>query len=406
MAKFTVILERKTTNRINNDSLKSQIEFIVSRSIHGGNRKSWGWENVLYKPSGPTNDGSQYLYKVNLEFERKKQTTPDKLNSELSVINEFLTKTCTSAKFKPAWSISKLTADWNKNFSTETVENHTDVVDFERALTLDQIKIPDVLIYGSDSEIESHDAFKGIYGRAKHIRIIASSIKRMIVTKGEKRNHILLYGLPGCAKSHILMGWMKILGSGGYFTINANSATKPGIEKMFLTRFKETGVPPICFIEEIEKTAESVLSVWLSVLDDRAEVRKINFVNQEKTEAKVLSIATANDKILFDRLHGGRPGFPGALSSRFTKQLYLPRPDKDILRRILLRDVQLYGGKASWVEPCLDIAQELGTNDPRIVLSLLDGQDRLLDNSYKDDIVGVFKAEENDVWKAEENDEE
>lgn len=403
MAKFSVVLERKTTNRINPENIKSQIEFIVTRAISGGNRKSWGWQNIVYKPEGPISKDNQYLYKIKLEFDRKKEVSSDKLNSELVLINEILIKSGASAKFKPAWEVTNLSPDWNKNFSTEQKsESNSDVVDFERALTLDQIKIPEVLIYGSDDEIESHEAFKGIYGRAKHIRIIASSLKRMIVTNGQKRNHILLYGLPGCAKSHILMGWMKILGNGGYFTINANSATKPGIEKMFLTRFRETGVPPVCFIEEIEKTAESVLSVWLSVLDDRAEVRKINFVNQEKTEAKVLYIATANDKVLFDRLHGGRIGFPGALSSRFTKQLYLPRPDREILKRILLRDVQLYGGKSSWVEPCLEIAQELGTNDPRIVLSLLDGQDRLLDNSYKEDIVGVFKGEENDVWKAEE----
>lgn len=404
MTNFTVTLERKTVNRLNSDSLEQQVEYLVSRAI-AGNRKAW--VNKNYKVTGPKREGGYYVYGLTLEFERsgRGKTPPDdQLSLELNSIIGFVTKAAESSKFKPAWSIGVIQPSWNTTVVTAEPDG-CDVLSFERALTFSELVVPDVLVNGTDAEIEQHPSFKGIYGRGSHIRIIGSSIQRMIATNGAKRNHILLHGLPGCAKSHILMGWMNILGPGAYFTINANSATRAGIEKMFLDRFRLTGVPPICFIEEIEKTQETILTTWLSILDDRAEVRKINYREQQRIEAKVLAISTANDKLLFDRLHGGRPGHPGALSSRFTKQLYVPRPDRDIMERILLRDIEIYGGSKEWVAPCLSIAEELKTNDPRIVLSLLDGQDRLLDDSYKEDILSINQMEDNDHWQEEDGEE-
>lgn len=396
MPMFKVVLERKTTKRLNDETLTEGLEYIVTRAI-AADRKQW--HNKTYNVAGPTRSTGGYLYKLTLIFERnsKKTVSEEQLTAEMNSVVEYLTKAAESTKFHPAWRmIGEPESDWNTTVVPCSGADGCDVLDFDRALTFEEINIPDVLVQGTDEEIESHPCFQGIYDRAAHIRLIGASIKRMKDTKGAKRNHILLYGLPGCAKSHIMMGWMQVLGPGAYFTINANSATRAGIEQMFLKRFDKTGVPPICFVEEIEKTAENILTVWLSILDDRAEVRKINYREQKRIEAKVLSIATANDKVLFDRLHGGRPGYPGALSSRFVKKLYVPRPNRDVMERILLRDIDLYGGNKTWVEPALKIADEIGANDPRIVLSLLDGQDRLLDKSYHDDIISVHHMESKD----------
>lgn len=404
MATFKLTLERKTAKRLNDETLAEGVEYITTRAT-AGNRK--GWVNKTYNVAGPTRETGGHLYKVTLVFERssKKKVSDEQLTNEMNSIVEFLMKAATSTKFKPTWSMNgEPQADWNTTVASSEGDG-CDVLDFERALSFSEIDIPDVLVNGTDDEIEAFPAFNGIYGRAAHIRLIGASLKRMKDTNGAKRNHILLHGLPGCAKSHLMMGWMKVLGPGAYFTINANSATRAGIEQMFLNRFDKTGVPPVCFVEEIEKTAENILTVWLSILDERAEVRKINYREQKRIEAKVLSIATANDKVLFDRLHGGRPGHPGALSSRFTKKLYVPRPDRDVMERILRRDIDLHGGKKSWVKPCLEIADELGTNDPRIVLSLLDGQDRLLhDEGYREDILSVHAMESGDnleEWEEE-----
>lgn len=396
MHEFTVTLERKISKR--SDKIKEQIDYIVKRGV-AGSRKVWNRCRREVGPPVPERGGYRYI--VTLTFQRGQARDPKTMSEEAADVVKYMEITCKSGKFKPPWEITKVHSGWETSISIpktaaavpEPMSDHEDVVDFDRAVPIENVVIPDVLLHGSDEEIENYEAFSGIYGRAKHIRLIAASIKRMQDTKGEKRNHLMLWGAPACAKTQIFRGWMKVLGRGSFFSINANSATRAGIELIFLNRFKKTGTPPIVFIEEMEKTKEEILSVWLSIMDDRAEVRKVTYKQQDWVEAKVLCFSTVNDKVLFDRLHGGRPGHPGALSSRFTKQLYVPRPDIEIMRRILARDIELYGGRASWIEPCLEIAHEIRTTDPRIILSFLDGQDRLLDGSYKADILGIFQVE-------------
>jgi len=408
-ASFSCILERKVSKRMNPDVIEKMLEHIVGRAIAGDRR---AWECTEYQTPKPTQVADLWVYKFPLKFARTGGHSVGNgvLDSELASILKYMQEAGENTKYKPyVWRVSECKPSWGAMdqslIKEETIispedvaKDIDDIVDFEQAKDIEEIEIPEVLISGSDEEIERFPAFNGIFGRARHIRIIGASLKRMQDTKGKKRSHILLHGLPGCAKSHIMLGWMKVLGTGGFVAINANSATKAGIERIFLDRLKQTGCPPVFFVEEIEKSLETVLTVWLSILDDRAEVRKVTHAKQRKVSANVLCISSANDKILFDRLHGGRPGNPGALSSRFTKKLYVPRPDKEIMRRILLRDIALYGGKKLWVEPCLEIAEELGTNDPRIALSLLDGQDRLLDGTYREDIIKVYEMEKEESW--------
>jgi len=64
------------------------------------------------------------------------------------------------------------------------------------------------------------------------------------------------------------------------------------------------------------------------------------------------------------------------------------------MKRILLRDIKQYGGNTEWVDPCLALAGELKTNDPREVLGLLVGSDRLLDGSYQRDVLKIYNAEQ------------
>ena len=144
------------------------------------------------------------------------------------------------------------------------------------------------------------------------------------------------------------------------------------------------------FIEEIEKCHEDGLRVWLGALDDRGELRKTNFRESRARKIQILTLATANDKVIFDKLMGGTDKRPGALSSRFVNQLHCPRPDEKVLRKILERDIDSYGGHADWIQPALDLAKVIGTDDPRRVLSYLDGGDRLLNGMYQKDILTMY----------------
>lgn len=415
MSKINVTLVRKNSKRYKSISVRKQIDYIIKRTTSGARSV---WKCKTYSTPSPTQVEDGWRYQVVLTFERqvkRKKPNQVRLNTEMGIVIGVLKEVCTLSKFGiHPWYMVHHESDWNGNVP-KTVSavvadpvnipapdpqsqgmNADDVVDFSKAVPLEEIDIPEVLISGSDDEIENHPAFEGIYGRAAHIRVMFSSIKTMKDTQGQRRNHVILHGLPGCAKSSLFLGMKKILPKGSYLFMNANSATRAGVEAVFLNRLKVTGVPPFMFLEEIEKTLEAILTVWLSILDDRGEVRKITHGEAKRTDARVLCFATANDKVLFDGLMGGRRGHPGALSSRFTKPLYVPRPSWQVMERILLRDIAKFGGKNEWAAKAIEIAQEMKTDDPRIVLSFLDGGDRLMNGAYKQDIMTIHAMENED----------
>jgi MoxR-like ATPase len=219
-----------------------------------------------------------------------------------------------------------------------------------------------------------------------------SSVYSFLATDGERRNHVLLYGLPACAKTQILLRLIQFLGEGAVMRLDATSTTSAGVYKLFFKEYQD-GVPPFAVVEEIEKTTEEALRVWLGVLDDRGELLKVTFRDMLARNVKMLCLATANDKALFDKLMGGTSAKEGALASRFVNQLECQRPDAKVLEMILKRDIDARGGNYDWIKPCLALAKDLETDDPRKVLGFLDGGDRLLTNQYQEDRLKIAKIQ-------------
>jgi hypothetical protein len=404
MATIKVTLERKNERHTNIEIAKEQVNYLVQRATAGA-RASWQSSKVVVRD--PQMINAKWNYNAVITLERKRPTTPDKMSKEVAEIVAQFNKTGVN---KGGWSVGSCEpVDWKmpsgapaptdpasppegKEFAVE------DVVNFDKTLSFEDIVIPEILLRGSDQEIEDHPAFSGIYGRAPHIRVMAASMRTMLATQGLKRNHAVLYGKPACAKSTLFHAWQNVLGAGAFVAINANSATQAGIESIFLDRLPQIGgCPPFLFIEEIEKTNEVINTVWLSIMDERAEIRKVRHNNLRRVEVRSLCFATVNDKVLFDRVMGGRPGSPGALSSRM-RGLYVPRPSHNEMKRILMRDIALFypEGNAIWADKAIEIAHEVGTDDPRMILSFLDGRDRLLTEEYKEDIISIHNREKND----------
>jgi hypothetical protein len=275
----------------------------------------------------------------------------------------------------------------------EPVETKTDEkfqdVDFQKSISIQEIDIPSILISGTDDEIEAHSAFEGIYHRGAHIRILCAAIQRMKDTNGAARHHTLLWGKPGAAKTHVFSALRKALPLGSNLRLNSNTTTKAGVEQLFKRLSKGPGIPPIIFIEELEKTKEEMLDIWLSIMDDRQEIRKTNYRESWSLIANCLIFATANDKKKLDSFCGGNSEEPGALSSRFCHQLPVARPDEEVMRKILQREINNHGGSNDWIDPCIELAKKMKTNDPRIVLSFLDGQNRLLTGDYQTDMLAI-----------------
>lgn len=217
--------------------------------------------------------------------------------------------------------------------------------------------------------------YKRYYGIESQIRLILSSLKSAIDSGGKRMTHSVLFGPPACGKTSVLNTLEEIVGKHNVLKLDAPATTKAGIEKLFLN----SNIPPIVILEEAEKANEDWLRSWLSLLDERSEIRKVNHKETIVKDIDILFYCTVNDSEKFNDL------LDGALASRCKNKIYFPRPSEETVKRILIRDVQENGGKIEWVEPALQLAKDLNIDDPRVIISFLSGGDRLLDGSYQKD---------------------
>lgn len=217
--------------------------------------------------------------------------------------------------------------------------------------------------------------YKRYYGIESQIRLILSSLKSAIDSNGKRMTHSVLFGPPACGKTSVLNTLEEIVGKHNVLKLDAPATTKAGIEKLFLN----SNIPPIVILEEAEKANEDWLRSWLSLLDERSEIRKVNHKETIVKDIDILFYCTVNDSEKFNDL------LDGALASRCKNKIYFPRPSEETVRKILCRDVLENGGKMEWVEPAMVLAKELNIDDPRVIISFLSGGDRLLDGSYQKD---------------------
>jgi hypothetical protein len=402
MHAFKIVMDRDTAQRTGDTALQTQEEYLIEAALRGRGKKHWTCKVKRAVKEIPTG----HCYSFQFSFDKVSgRKDPEIAHRDKDDILTRLIRGGQNSKYgQYPWLLregqdSPSEPSPSGSVVTEEVGNTQTIGQYETVTSAEDIIIPEVLLNGTDEEIEEQESFKGIYGRAAQIRTAMAVLNSAFTTKMQRRHNILFWGYPGCAKSHLVNGIKALLGENAVLELDSTSTTKPGIEKIFLNGL-ETGIPPVVVMEEIEKTDESALRVWLSALDERREIRKLNFNVAKVRKIDILCIATANDKVAFDKMfRAGNQDGRGALSSRFTKQIYVPRPDRAIMERILERDIKEFGGNPDWITPCLDLADVLGTNDPREVLGMLVGGDRLLDDSYQGDIMTIHNQEKDDYEK-------
>lgn len=228
------------------------------------------------------------------------------------------------------------------------------------------------------------DAFSRIYGREAQIRRLTDAISLGRDTGWAKRKHTLFLGPPGCGKTETILTFARHLGKEGeaYLWLDATSTTRAGAIEMLM---KAPKVPPVLFVEEIEKTQESSLRFLLGLMDERGEVRRTNYrVGNQAKSIKQCVVATCNNDQLLKSMDAG------ALYSRFANRVYCPEPTRAVLQQILERELTEINGKHGWAVEALRFGyDECMIRDPRELINMvLCGRDRLLDGSYQED----FKA--------------
>ena len=342
---FVIKLTKEGRRSTPDKTLKMQIDYIKDRLMAGNRSKKW----VLNTKQYYNYDEGERVHYYTVDFHltwagSENANVQNEYNNCLGIVHK-------AASFHRWNSPTPQVEDGDEEFS--------------------DISYVDISI--GDDWFDTH--FSHIYGRQPQIEIVKSCIQAGIDSSFENRFHTVLYGDPACGKSEIARSFKQMFGEDAVLEYDATSTTQAGAIKDLNDR---TVMPRILVVEEIEKCDESSLRWLLSVLDFRGEIRKVNARQQIQKEVRLVCVATANDYTLFKNM------MYGALASRFAHHVYCPRPDKEILYRIIKREVDAIGGDERWITPAIEFAELCKETDPRRVTAIcLCGKDNLLDKSYQ-----------------------
>lgn len=359
-----IFVERTTHNRLNEDKHKEQISEITHACK---NRSSTvGVKGKSSDVIGPVQEGDSYRYSftVTLSKEQKRSET-----ATIKAIERAKTFVLRAAEAR-GWSAR-------------------DKADAAETAKVSQERGPLVVGELSDSVLSTY--FDDVYERNPHIRIIHDNTKNFVNSGGEERCHTLLYGEPASAKTVLflkLKAWYEQNDDNERVAvINAVTISKSGIENWLLDKAKSGTIPEILFFDEIEKFDMANLSCLLAIMDSQGVISRINSrIGRQSAETKVIVWASCNG---MDKL---KSFSDGALYSRFTHAIPCARPGREVMRHILMTKMEMRRAKGrlakdEWVNVVMDYAfDKKEIRDPRKIIGMLAGQDRLLDGSYFKDL--------------------
>jgi hypothetical protein len=391
---YSLEIQRTLGRLTSSEKIDRQIEFIATRALSGG--RGGKWDYTFHKLADPQALPAGWLFQYHIDFEKKGGFGD--VPRQWENIRRVALQSMEHARFasSPWTEIDGPVVISSTSPTAATPQNNipgvrTVTSNLTKEIKWDDIHIPSDLLTDRTA-LSRHPCFSDIYGRDAQIRTCLSALEAAKQTNGQRRLHSVLWGHAGCAKTKILLAIEKLVGTEAVLRLDATSTTRAGLEQLFFNDLPY--IPPIVIMEEIEKANEDALKLWLGALDDRGEIRKVNFRLNKVRPLQIVFFCTANDKDRFDAMMGSNGREKGALSSRCVNEIYCPRPDDNILRLILRREIDNIGGNVDWIEPCIDLRHKLGTDDPRRVISYLAGGDRLLNGEYEKDRLEIYQQEQ------------
>lgn len=367
--RFEITLEKRSVNQLNEDIAKEHLVKLARKAI-GKTFHNQGWAFSRFQLTHePTTDG--HNYSAVLKFYKQQQRETERSQSVFDEQREDIIRKLLSGGRSRGWSLPSVVIEPHKSNGKPTPS---------------QPATPFVIPPFDMSH------FAHIYNRDAQIRLVMDSLQAATESGFATRNHCLLWGLPACGKTEILLAFERMIGSDNILKLDATMTTKAGAENLIL---QLEHIPPVLIIEEAEKCNPVNLPWLLGILDQRGELIKTNArVGSIRREAHCLCLATVNNLEEFKGI------MAGALASRFAHKIYCPRPNREILEMILAREVKRMNGNPAWIKPALDYVMDVEeTNDPRRAISILDGRDRLLDGGYQRDLLAVHDAMKSDNIK-------
>ena len=370
MPSYKISLERTSVNRLNSSITKKNLRKFL-RSIQ--RRRSLQFNIALSKLLEPLLENNKYKYNIKL---RLISQTDDKEETEKNLVRILeIIKRNTYIK------------DWNiiPEFDINTNINSSN-----------EGRSPFIVPELTPDVYQSY--FNDIYEREAHIRLIHDSIQMFARTQGQRRSHILLYGKPASCKTTLFERfkiWYEQNSSVERVVfIDGPTLTKAGFENWILEKSGEGDLPEILVIEEVEKQNMDNLLALLSVMQSGYLMKTNARIGRKQVNVHTLIWATCNDSELLKAFR------KGSLWSRFTHRWECSRPSPNLMRKILEREVNSINGNKDWIDKALQIAYDEeklldDPEDPRSVIGLLDGQDRLLTGEYLEDLRKIKKQNKN-----------
>jgi hypothetical protein len=361
---------RESERRTSDEKLRDQLDFIATRALSGNRGRGWSYE------LGPIEAQSLmgWTFSAWIRFYRTREVDPEKEQRKREEIYEFAAAAGHHARFgsKP-WT----TAQLGKERKVEAPNNGIEVPPDDDAT------VP----LASISTIQQDGYFDHLYGLDAQIRIMLSAVQAAADSNMCNRFHTLMWGPPGTGKTDILVSTSQLLNQMfvSHLMIDATSTTEAGMRKALMD--EDAILPEVIIVEEIEKAKHS-FHLLLGLMDDRATVTQMNFRRTETRKVPALILASANDYELLRKTESG------ALLSRFSNEIYCPRPGREILAKILEREIRkVKGGREEWIEPTLEFCyNQRRITDPRMLKRVcLCGKDRLINGEYQRDLEETMK---------------
>jgi hypothetical protein len=371
--RWTLLLERKTENALNHDIARRHLRCIADAAERNRGLGFVARVGKLADPQEVFEDGqARKRYLVKLRLEESKARSEDVARERFRHVRAVVEK-CARSK---GWAV--LDAD----AAASDADDARPVLATPRTPFRPPPLTPEVLA--------TH--FADVYDRDAQLRLIDDAVQTHVLTGGDIRAHCILFGLPGGCKSTLLERLKPLYDDEHERMVfmDATSMTKAGLENWLIEQAEAKSLPEILVIEEIEKVDNKDNLMCLGSTMASGYLLKTNArIGRVQVPCKFLVLATCNDE---EALKAFRRGF---LWDRFTNQSYCPLPDRETLRRVLLDKVaRIPGGRPSWADRALELADRLGVRTPRKVIGYLAGRHRLDSGDYQRDQIRVFAAEQ------------
>lgn len=378
MAQKTISVERRVSKRISIPKIKEQLTKIAQTAMSGGRGRGWSFR-FPQRIVDPIEDKDDLVYRVTLTF-KTTQERDSLLDKWDSIVQRFAEAGAASPFRSTPWTV--IEPEGYRHIASQAKVADAKAKDRKTKQEEDKVL--------GEINLEPSDHYSRLYNREAQINRILGALRLGKRTDWAKRTHSILDGPPGCGKTEIMLSTSRMLGeeNKAWRWFDATSMTKAGVLEELI---ESPVVPPVLFIEEIEKCDEASLRWLLGVMDTRGQIRRTNYrVGNQAKHVRMCVIASANDVSLLRKL------MSGALYSRFQNKIYCPRPDRVVMEQILKRECDEIAGKPEWIEPTLVFAYDKWCmTDPRDVITIMScGGDDLMSGKYQRDYEATMHPSE------------